>query len=139
MTFPQEELAIHFRAHWTVLPATAMIVLMSSCSGGDGSILGTWRIEGRQGVGGGRLMRTWIQDDFASRTVNRLALMVTGGTQGEVAFAKGTLPKTYGEAALFRTANQGNLKGGGGKFPLYGSYDKPVVRQPRPPTPEGNE
>jgi hypothetical protein len=82
----------------------------------------------------------WAADGFElDVNIRRLAdgSMVTGGTQGEVVFRKGTLPKTYGEAALFRTANQGNIKGTGTKFPLYGRLDQPVVRAPRAPAPQG--
>lgn len=58
--------------------------------------------------------------------------LVVGGNKGTVLFAKGAVPKNYGEAALFRTANQGNLKSGAGKFPLYGRYEQPLIRQPQP-------
>ena len=59
--------------------------------------------------------------------------LVVGGNKGGVVYAKGAVPKNYGEAALFRTANQGNLKGGAGKFPLYGRYEQPSIRQPQIP------
>lgn len=67
--------------------------------------------------------------------------LVVGGTQGGIVYEKEAIPSTYGEAALFRTANQGNLKGARTRFPLYGSYDQPVVRRPKagsgpPPQPE---
>jgi hypothetical protein len=50
-------------------------------------------------------------------------------------YREGSNPKNWGEAALFRTASQGNLKGGGGKFPLYGRYEQPVIRPPKPDAP----
>lgn len=57
--------------------------------------------------------------------------LVVGGTKGDIVYAKGTVPRTWEEAALFRTANQGNLKTpGGGKFPLWGRPEPPVVRPP---------
>jgi hypothetical protein len=64
--------------------------------------------------------------------------LVIGGQDGEVAFAKGYHPKTYGEAAMVRTANQGNVKGGG-RFPLWGTTDQPLVRGQKAPggTPGG--
>ena len=65
--------------------------------------------------------------------------LVTGGTKGVIIHGKGDIPKTYGEAALFRTAQQGNLTGGQGKFPLWGSHDQPVIRQPKSPMPSDDE
>ncbi len=64
--------------------------------------------------------------------------LVVGGNKGEIVYAKGTVPDTWEEAVLFRTANQGNLtKEGGGKFPLWGRSKEPLVRQPRTPAPTG--
>jgi hypothetical protein len=42
------------------------------------------------------------------------------------------MPSTYEEAALFRTADQGNLAGGKGKFPLMGRFDQPAIRVVKP-------
>ena len=53
--------------------------------------------------------------------------LVVGGKHGEIAYAKGAIPATYGEAALFRTANQGKIPGAG-RFPLWGSLELPRVR-----------
>jgi hypothetical protein len=54
-------------------------------------------------------------------------------------YAKGLVPATYGEAALFRTANQGNIPGEG-RFPLWGRPELPRVRpvkvKPGPATPD---
>ena len=58
--------------------------------------------------------------------------LVVGGQDGVEFRPKGYHPKTFGEAALVRTANQGNIKGGG-KFPLWGTYDQPVIRGQKPP------
>jgi hypothetical protein len=60
--------------------------------------------------------------------------LVVGGNKGQVVYAKGALPNTYEEAALFRTADQGNLPEGKGRFPLLGRYEQPTVRQPKPGT-----
>jgi hypothetical protein len=61
--------------------------------------------------------------------------LVAGGTQGQVLYRKGSIPGTWGEAAIFRGADQGNVKGAG-RFPLRGTYDQPAVRPGRgaPPT-----
>ena len=59
--------------------------------------------------------------------------LVKGGKEGVIKYRKGVEPKNWGEAALFRTANQ-DIKGGG-KFPLFGRYEQPVIRQPKPVTP----
>lgn len=56
--------------------------------------------------------------------------LVVGGNKGQIEYAKGAKPSTWGEAAMFRAANQGNVKGSG-RFPLRGSYDQPAVRQPK--------
>ena len=62
--------------------------------------------------------------------------LVVGGTKGEIVYAKGAVPKNWEEAVLFRTANQGNLtKEGGGRFPLWGRTQEPLVRQPKTPVP----
>ena len=55
--------------------------------------------------------------------------LVIGGTKGKIAYPKDFRPANFGEAALVRTANQGNLKSGG-KFPLWGSLDQPRIRTP---------
>jgi hypothetical protein len=60
--------------------------------------------------------------------------LVKGGNKGKIVYKKGATPKNWGEAALFRTANQGNLKEGG-KFPLYGRYEQPFIRTPKPGAP----
>ena len=67
--------------------------------------------------------------------------LVVGGTKGEIVYAKGTVPKTWEEAVLFRTANQGNLtkEAAGGRFPLWGRLQDPTVRQPKTPVPTGGE
>ena len=56
--------------------------------------------------------------------------LVAGGNQGQILYPKGSIPKTWGEAALFRGADQGNVKAGG-RFPLRGTYDQPLVRPDR--------
>jgi hypothetical protein len=64
--------------------------------------------------------------------------LVVGGTKGTIVYPKDAVPKTWEEAVLFRTANQGNMtKEGGGKFPLWGRLKEPVVRQPKEPAPAG--
>lgn len=62
--------------------------------------------------------------------------LVPGGNKGAVVYPKGSLPTTYEEAVLFRTANQGNLGGDKGKFPLMGSFDQPAIRVPKPAAPK---
>jgi hypothetical protein len=82
----------------------------------------------------------WAEEGFKLKVnIRRLPSgeLVTGGTKGEIVYKKDALPATYGEAALFRTANQGNLKDGSGKFPLWGRHEQPVVRPPRPDAPDG--
>ncbi len=56
--------------------------------------------------------------------------LVVGGTRGQILYPKGSIPQTWGEATLFRTADQGNVRGAG-RFPLGGTYDKPAVRPDR--------
>ncbi|HEY5959676.1 MAG TPA: hypothetical protein VIV60_24140, partial [Polyangiaceae bacterium] len=51
--------------------------------------------------------------------------LVVGGTTGAVVYDKGYRPKTYGEAAMIRSANQGS------KFGLYGSAQQPKIRYPK--------
>ncbi|HEU4546614.1 MAG TPA: ParB/Srx family N-terminal domain-containing protein, partial [Microlunatus sp.] len=63
--------------------------------------------------------------------------LVVGGSAGTIVYPKGAVPATYGEAALFRTANQGNIAGGGGRFPLGGRTDLPRVRPVRTAGPAG--
>jgi hypothetical protein len=60
--------------------------------------------------------------------------LVVGGTEGEIVFPKGFRPSTFGEAAMVRTANQGNIPGGG-RFPLWGRLEKPATRPPSAPRP----
>jgi hypothetical protein len=74
----------------------------------------------------------WATEGFVLRNeIYRLpdgTLAVGKKSGGQLAFAAGAVPATYGEAALFRTANQGNLPSGGGRFPLGGRYELPRVR-----------
>jgi len=75
----------------------------------------------------------WAEEGFELKNnIRRLddGTLVVGGTKGTVAYAKGTFPANYGEAALFRTANQGNIPGAG-KFPLWGRLELPRVRPPK--------
>ena len=69
--------------------------------------------------------------DYAIRRLDSGEL-VTGGNKGTVVYAKGSVPSTYEEAALFRTADQGNIGGGKGKFPLMGRLDQPAIRVVKP-------
>jgi hypothetical protein len=62
--------------------------------------------------------------------------LVVGGTKGTIVFPKDALPKTWEEAVLFRTANQGNIPDGG-KFPLWGRSQQPAIRTPKTPAPAG--
>jgi hypothetical protein len=83
----------------------------------------------------------WAQEGFVLKNdIYRLpdgTFAVGKRSGGELAFAAGTIPATYGEAALFRTANQGNLPAGGGRFPLWGRYELPKVRPGKmPPVPK---
>lgn len=55
--------------------------------------------------------------------------LVVAGSKGVVRYSKDSLPRTWGEAAMFRAANQGNVNGQ--KFPLQGSPDQPCVRVPK--------
>lgn len=64
--------------------------------------------------------------DYAIRRLDNGEL-VAGGNKGEVVFPKGSVATTWGEAGLFRAANQGNVKGEG-RFPLSGSSQLPKVR-----------
>ena len=36
--------------------------------------------------------------------------LVVGGNKGQIVYREGTVPETWGDAIMFRTANQGNLK-----------------------------
>ncbi|GHJ44933.1 hypothetical protein Cs7R123_22750 [Catellatospora sp. TT07R-123] len=56
--------------------------------------------------------------------------LAVGGDRGEIAYAKGTVPRTYGEAALFRAAWQRSLLPGR----LYGA-DAVHVTITKPPAP----
>lgn len=72
----------------------------------------------------------WAADGFKlKKKIYQLpdGSLVVGGGKGTLKYREGDIPKTYGEAALFRTANQGNIPEGG-KFPLYGRYDDPKIR-----------
>ncbi len=60
--------------------------------------------------------------------------LVTGGSKGQVIYQKLAEPNTYEEAALFRTANQGNLVDSKAKFPLMGRLEQPAVRPVKPAT-----
>src|SRR5581483_3695257 len=55
--------------------------------------------------------------------------LVVGGDEGVVRYAKGTLPETYGEIALFRAADQRSLLPGR----LWGAEEPPVTLR-KPPT-----
>ena len=57
--------------------------------------------------------------------------LVVGGTEGEIVFPKNYRPANFGEAAMIRTANQGNLPAGG-RFPLWGRLEKPATRPTSP-------
>ncbi|HET9646864.1 MAG TPA: ParB/Srx family N-terminal domain-containing protein [Microlunatus sp.] len=85
----------------------------------------------------------WAQEGFElEKTVYRAkdgTLTTTKAKDTEVAYAKGATPVTFGEAALFRTANQGNIAGGGGKFPLWGRLELPRVRRKLTTAPMGSE
>lgn len=59
--------------------------------------------------------------------------LVVGGSKGEIVYPAGYRPKTYGEAAMVRSANQG------AKFGLTGTYDQPKIRRPKTPPPGGTE
>jgi hypothetical protein len=86
--------------------------------------------------------KQWAEEGFELKNnIRRLedGTLVVGGTKGEIVYAKGLVPATYGEAALFRTANQGNIPGEG-RFPLWGRPELPRVRpvkvKPGPATPD---
>jgi len=85
----------------------------------------------------------WAQEGFTlGKNIYRLPdnSFATGSNPGaELAYAKGAVPTTYGEAALFRTADQGTISGGGGKFPLWGRYELPKVRRKTTVAPPGSE
>ncbi len=53
--------------------------------------------------------------------------LIAGGSEGEVVFKKGAVAKTWEEAILFRTANQGELTGV--DFPLMGSKEVPFITE----------
>jgi hypothetical protein len=55
-------------------------------------------------------------------------LVVGGNPRWEVVYPKGSAPSNWGEAVMFRAANQGNLPNNGGRFPLSGSGRPPAVR-----------
>lgn len=85
----------------------------------------------------------WAEEGFElQKTIYRAkdgTLTTTKAKDTDVAYAKGDTPTTFGEAALFRTANQGNIAGGGGKFPLWGHLELPRVRRKVTTAPEGSE
>ncbi len=56
--------------------------------------------------------------------------LVVGGTQGEIVYPKDFRPSTFGDAAIVRTANQGNIRPGE-RFPLWGRLEQPAIRSPR--------
>ena len=94
----------------------------------------------------------WAEDGFKlEKAIYQMAdgELVVGGEAkkiaakgGKLLYPKNYVAKTYGQAALIRTADQGNLPKEAGKaaqkFPLYGSFDQPKVRVPKP-TPEGTK
>jgi hypothetical protein len=55
-------------------------------------------------------------------------LYIGEGKPATIVFGKGTTPTTWGEAVLFRTANQGVSLG------FYGKLDLPTIRAPKTPT-----
>lgn len=65
--------------------------------------------------------------------------LVVGGNEGVVRYPKGSLPDNYGEAALFRTADQGKVPGTGERFPLYGRMEEPRIRVPKATKPKDPE
>jgi hypothetical protein len=54
------------------------------------------------------------------------SLYIGEGKPPTIVFAKDTVPTTWGEAVLFRTANQG------ASFAFYGKLDLPTIRAPKP-------
>lgn len=58
--------------------------------------------------------------------------LVVGGKEGTIVYPKGHTARTYYEAVLIRSANQGNITlitGEKVRFPLGGRYEPPIIRK----------
>lgn len=87
--------------------------------------------------------KEWINDGFILRRYNIYRLpdgsyTTTKSKEATLAFSKGREPATLWEAALFRTADQGNIAEGI-RFPMWGSYELPKIRGGKTSTPAGTE
>jgi hypothetical protein len=65
--------------------------------------------------------------------------MYTGDGPDPIVYPAGTVPKSWGEASLFRTANQGQSIEpgrfpGGNQFPVGGTTETPIIRGPDHPS-----
>jgi hypothetical protein len=65
--------------------------------------------------------------------------MYSGDGPDPIVYPAGTVPSTWGEASLFRTANQGQSIEpgrfpGGNRFPVGGTAETPIIRGPDHPS-----